>query len=124
MTERSYNLFEPDALLPAQFYSAFRSGSRVAGEKRLMLAVLEDAVDCYRKYARVREGQGHALFEEVNAWISSRDRVWYFSYENICETLELNPDYLRRGLSRWRQRDEAPAVVPALGAAAPFSAVQ
>lgn len=106
MTERSHSLFEPDALLPAQFYSAFRSGSRVAGEKRLMLAVLEDAVDCYRKYARVRDGQGYALFQEVSTWISSRDRAWYFSYENICETLELNPDYLRRGLARWKQGQE------------------
>jgi hypothetical protein len=122
MTERSYNLFEPDALLPAQFYSAFRGGSRVAGEKRLMLAVLEDAVDCYRKYARERDGQGYALFEEVRAWISSRDRAWYFSYENICETLELNPDYLRRGLARWQQGVDAPASPAALDAPAALSA--
>jgi hypothetical protein len=27
-----------------------------------------------------------------------------FAYENICHTLELNADYLRRGLQEWRQR--------------------
>jgi len=56
MTDRSFGLFEPDALLPAQFYAAFRGGSSVRGEKRLMLAVLEDALDCFQKYAVARDG--------------------------------------------------------------------
>lgn len=102
MTDRSFGLFEPDALLPAQFYAAFRGGSGVRGEKRLMLAVLEDALDCFQKYAAARDGHGQALFEEANTWISSNDRGWFFSYENICETLEINPEYLRRGLDSWR----------------------
>lgn len=103
MTDRSFGLFEPDALLPAQFYAAFRGGSGVRGEKRLMLAVLEDALDCYQKYASSREGQGQQLFDEALAWISSPDRGWFFSYENICETLEINPEYLRQGLESWRR---------------------
>lgn len=102
MTDRSFGLFEPDALLPAQFYAAFRGGSGVRGEKRLMLAVLEDALDCYQKYAIARDGHGQVLFEEANQWIASSDRGWFFSYENICETLEINPEYLRRGLELWR----------------------
>jgi hypothetical protein len=104
MTDRSFGLFEPDALLPAQFYAAFRGGSGVRGEKRLMLAVLEDALDCYQKYASAREGQGQQLFDEARAWISSPDRGWFFSYENICETLEINPEYLRQGLETWRRK--------------------
>jgi len=102
MTDRSFGLFEPDALLPAQFYAAFRGGSGVRGEKRLMLAVLEDALDCFQKYAAARDGHGQALFDEAHAWIVSNDRGWFFSYENICETLEINPEYLRRGLETWR----------------------
>ncbi len=103
MTDRSFGLFEPDALLPAQFYAAFRGGSGVRGEKRLMLAVLEDALDCFQKYAAARDGHGQALFDEAHAWIVSNDRGWFFSYENICETLEINPEYLRRGLDSWRR---------------------
>ena len=37
-----------------------------------------------------------------STWIASNDRGWFFSYENICETLEINPEYLRRGLETWR----------------------
>lgn len=102
MTDRSFGLFEPDALLPAQFYAAFRGGSAVRGEKRLMLAVLEDALDCYQKYAFSRDGHGRQLFDESCEWIGSANRDWFFSFENICETLEINPEYLRRGLERWR----------------------
>ena len=104
MTDRSFGLFEPDALLPAQFYAAFRGGSAVRGEKRLMLAVLEDALDCYQKYAFARDLHGRQLFDESNDWITSSNRAWFFSFENICETLGINPEYLRRGLESWRTR--------------------
>jgi hypothetical protein len=103
MTDRSFGLFEPDALLPAQFYAAFRGGSAVRGEKRLMLAVLQDALECYQKYAFARDAHGHQLFAEAEEWISCEDRNWYFSFENICETLEINPTYLRQGVQQWRR---------------------
>jgi hypothetical protein len=121
MTDRSFGLFEPDALLPAQFYAAFRGGSGVRGEKRLMLAVLEDALDCFQKYSVARDGHGQTLFDEAHAWIISDDRGWFFSYENICDTLEINPEYLRRGLETWRQHGQDGLVrqtVTAAGAAA------
>ncbi len=104
MTDRQSGLFEPDALLPAQFYAAFRGGSSVRGEKRLMLAVLQDALDCYQKYAFAKDGPGRQLFSDADSWICCDDRDWYFSFENICETLEINPEYLRRGVQRWRSR--------------------
>jgi hypothetical protein len=104
MTDRSFGLFEPDALLPAQFYAAFRGGSAVRGEKRLMLAVLQDALDCYQKYAFAKDGHGRQLFGDADSWISCEDRDWYFSFENICEMLEINPEYLRRGVQGWRKQ--------------------
>lgn len=112
MTDRSFGLFEPDALLPAQFYAAFRGSSGTRGEKRLMLAVLEDALDCFQKYATSSDGQGQALFEEANTWICSADRSWFFSYENICEALGINPEYLRRGLDSLHGNRRAALVRP------------
>ena len=53
------------------------------------------------------------LFDEALAWIASNDRGWFFSYENICETLEINPEYLRRGLETWRQNPAAAVVARA-----------
>ncbi|MGH7818242.1 MAG: hypothetical protein ACREQ9_00565 [Candidatus Binatia bacterium] len=105
MRQSAVSLFEPDTLLPSQFFAHFKGrGATVRGEKRLMLAVLEDAVDCYQKYAFAREPRGRELFSEAEEWLFSSDNSWVFAYENICETLEVNADYVRRGLQEWRQR--------------------
>jgi hypothetical protein len=97
-------LFEPDVLLPAQYFAAFRRSGGLERERLLMLAVLEDAIDCYQKYAHARDPRGRQIFEESREWVLSPDRAWLFSFENICETLEINADYVRRGLREWRER--------------------
>jgi len=104
MADRFVNLFEPDTLLPAQYFAAFAREGGLVRERRLMLAVLEDAVECYQKYALARDPRGRLLFEDACVWIESGEREWPFSYENICEVLGLNPEYIRRGLSKWRQQ--------------------
>jgi hypothetical protein len=69
-----------------------------------MLAVLEDAVDCYQKHSHSTDPRGQQLFAEAEEWVRSDDRSWLFSFENICDTLEINADYVRRGLGEWRDR--------------------
>lgn len=96
-------LFEPDILLPNQYFAAFRRGRAVEGERRLMLAVLEDAVDSYRKYAMARDPREQACFLEAREWFFSTDRSWLFAFENICDVLEMNAEYLRTGLDKWRR---------------------
>jgi hypothetical protein len=96
-------LFEPDILLPNQYFAAFKRGRAVEGERRLMLAVLEDAVDSYRKCALARDPREQASFLEAREWFWSSDRSWLFAFENICDVLEMDADYLRTGLDRWRR---------------------
>ncbi len=104
MADRFVNLFEPDTLLPAQFFAAFAREGGMVRERRLMLAVLQDAVECYQKYALARDPKGRMLFEDSREWVDSREREWPFAFENICEVLGLNPEYIRRGLSKWVQQ--------------------
>jgi hypothetical protein len=82
----------------------------VEGERRLMLAVLEDAVDSYRKYALARDPREQACFLEAREWFLSDDRSWLFAFENVCDVLEMNPDYLRGGLDKWRRALTAAAM--------------
>ncbi len=103
-------LFEPDILLPNQYFAAFRRGRAVEGERRLMLAVLEDAVDSYRKYALARDPREQACFLEAREWFVSTDRSWLFAFENICDVLEMNAEYLRTGLDKWRRALTAAAL--------------
>ncbi|HSD29920.1 MAG TPA: hypothetical protein VLL75_21645 [Vicinamibacteria bacterium] len=65
-----------------------------------MGAVLEDAVEVYRKQAGAREGRGRQLFLDAEAWIEDPDRTWLYSFQNICDVLDIDADYLRRGLRR------------------------
>ncbi|HWP67217.1 MAG TPA: hypothetical protein VNO26_15070 [Candidatus Limnocylindria bacterium] len=102
-------LFEPDTLLPSQH--ADRTGRRrfSEGEHRLMVAILEDAIDVYRKQAAARDTRKRHMFEDAEAWIEDRDSSWIFSFENICTVLDLEPDYIRRGLREWKRRARAAA---------------
>jgi hypothetical protein len=102
MTERG--LFEPDVLLTEQFSAARRRRATISSEKRLMLAVLENALDSYQKYIFAHDRAGRELFKEAAEWIACTSNEDFFSFENISETLDINPDYLRRGLAAWRER--------------------
>ena len=102
--ERFGGLFQPDTLLPSQFFDRVRRRSEHDGERRLMIAVLEDAVDVYRKQAGTQDPRGSQLFREAEEWIEDTDRSWLFSFQNICDVLDIDADYLRRGLHAWKER--------------------
>jgi hypothetical protein len=101
--EKVGSLFQPDTLLSAQFFETFRRKTPLEPEKRLMLAVLEDAVACFQKYVHARDNRGKTMFREAEEWIMEKNNDWLFSFEMICETLGLNPDYVRQGLMRWKE---------------------
>jgi hypothetical protein len=66
--------------------------------------VLEDAVDVYRKQVGSRDPRGQQLFREAEDWIEDPDRSWLFSFQNICDVLDIDADYLRRGLHALKDR--------------------
>ena len=111
--DRSGGLFEPDILLPGTFFSFFQKEAGFDRERRLMLAVLEDAIDCFQKYAHTEDSRGKQLFAESYEWIMSPDKAWLFSFENICQIVDMNPDYIRQGLHRWR--DQGPVGSASVG---------
>ena len=80
----------------------FKKGIR-EGEEKLMLAVLESAVESFQKYVLARNPSGKKLFQEAEEWFLEKDSDGLFSFEYICETLQLHPDYIRQGLLRWKK---------------------
>jgi hypothetical protein len=102
MEERVTSLFQPDTLMPDQYLETFRRKVPLEPEKKLLLAVLEDAISCFQKYAFTREGKGRVLFRESEQWILDKDSDWLFSFNNVCETLGFDSDYLRGGVMRWK----------------------
>jgi hypothetical protein len=84
---------EPDTILPDQFLRG--SERSLSGEQRLMLAVLLDAMHIYTQPVAEWQHEKRRLFIETRRWIESTDRVWPFSFERLCEALDVDPNKLR-----------------------------
>jgi len=104
LDERLPGLFEPDTLLPIQYFEAMRRKHLLEGEKRLVLSVLEDAVECFMKCIDSPTNKGQRLYRDADEWISLEDKHWVFSFDNVCDMLDINPEYMRRGLKSWKER--------------------
>ena len=104
MEERVTSLFQPDTLLPEQYLDTFRRKLHLEPEKKLMLAILEDAIACFQKYVSARDGKGKILFQETEEWVLDQGADWLFSFASVCDTLGFDPDYLRRGLLEWKAK--------------------
>jgi hypothetical protein len=102
--ERVSSLFQPDTLLSTQYFENLRRKTLFEPEKRLMLAILEDGIHCFFDNLHVSGGKKKRLFEDAEAWIVASDEDWVFSFESVCDALGLNPEYVRQGLLRWREK--------------------
>jgi hypothetical protein len=87
---------------PSTIEAFFKNGIR-GSEERLMLAVLEDAVKCFQAHVLARHPWEKKLFQESEDWILTKNADWLFSFESICDNLQLNPSYIRQGLLVWKE---------------------
>ena len=104
LDERLPGLFEPDTLLPIQYFEAMRKKHLLEGEKRLILSVLEDAIECFMKCIDASTSKGQRLFRDADEWIAHEDKRWVFSFDNVCDMLDINPEYMRMGLRKWKDK--------------------
>jgi len=102
--EPSEKLFSTEIILPVQFLDRTSLKPSDRPEKRLMLAVLEEAVATFQRYVNAKNRRGQRLFQEAEDWIGSTDGNWPFDFENVCAALEIEPEYLRRGLDAWKAK--------------------
>jgi len=88
-------------VLPSQLFPEFPAPGRVPGERRLMLAVLEDAIAILVKHRDASDPCARQLYHETAAWVRSDDTEWPFSFVNVCEAIGFSPSCVRRGLGRF-----------------------
>ena len=86
--------YEFETVLPSQYFGLQRP-SVLQPERRLMLAVFEDAVHAY-----LRGMTG----PETIAWFQADDLDWPYSFANLCTALGLDRDAVRNALRRQRER--------------------
>jgi hypothetical protein len=107
MSQTAYaeNTFAPDVVLPVQFYAEQGVAGR-SPERRLMLAILEDAVLTVLKHSGKPGKRARRLVREVERWVALHDTSWIFSFESICSVLDIDAGAMRNSLRRSQLRAE------------------
>jgi len=92
-TARSFS--QLDILLPSQHFQAPR---QQMPERRLMAAVLREALDCLDKYRASTDPNGRRTFAEARQWLLADEPEWPFSFAGICAVLDLDSATVRARL--------------------------
>ena len=100
---KEHPLFQPDIILPSQHRDTLQRRTPQNPEKRLMLAVLEDAVACFRNGLQAHDHRRRELFKDSEAWITEENADRLFSFEHICDILGLDARLIRFELLKWKK---------------------
>src|ERR1700745_3178114 len=93
--------FEAEPILPSQFFEGRKRNAALEPVKRLMLAVLTDAVHCYQVGCDAQKTSRIRAFMEAEEWLFNAKAYGPFSFENVCYTLDITPEYFRKMLRKW-----------------------
>lgn len=84
----------PDTAMLVQYWEGTKRQGYLEPERYLMLAVLKDALVDFTKNAASRNQR----FKSARSWLFDEQSDRLFSFESICEALNLDPSYIRREL--------------------------
>src|SRR5277367_2444487 len=91
------------SILPSQFYQQRARDNVSTPVRRLMLAILTDALDCLS--GRAINARGSARRQEAcraAEWVALESDKDLFSFNSVCDALGVDPDALREALKSWR----------------------
>lgn len=92
-----------DVVLPAQFFSTLVD-PRTEPERRLMVAVLEEAISAVLAGANASGEERRSAAVEAERWFASNSRSWPFAFCTLCDVLGLDSDRVRAVIATWRER--------------------
>lgn len=105
--------FAPDIITPEQYVDRIKPATADRPEMRLMLAVMENGIATYLRYAidarTPAKRRARRLFGEAKAWVESDDISWPYSFANLCNALGFDAGQLRRGLGSLQGASEVSA---------------
>jgi len=94
-----------DEFLPEQVFTVRRGKTQPM--RRLMTAVLRDAIGCFQRHLLDSTHRGQRLFRDAEQWIMAESDVTPLRFPDVCDLLGLEPDYLRSRLREWQARQVA-----------------
>jgi hypothetical protein len=106
-------LSQADIILPSQYFGSV-GGVGLSAEQRLMLAVLVDAINVLQSWQGGGSARKRRNFAEAAQWVNTRGTSYPFSFDSVCDTLEIDSELLRSRLGVWTVRSANPARRPTL----------
>jgi hypothetical protein len=97
ISEANDILSQMDVILPVQYFGALGSVG-LSSEQRLMLAVLVDAINVLQGWQGVGNARKRRAFAEAAQWVNTRGTNYPFSFDSVCDALEIDSDVLRSRL--------------------------
>jgi hypothetical protein len=91
-----------DALLPTQLYGSRRGSAALEPLKRLMMAILLEALRSYQRNFEAATLRKRREFREAQNWVFTDGNDGIFSFETVCSVLDTDPDLLRQRLLRFQ----------------------
>jgi hypothetical protein len=91
-------------VLPMQFHGDRRGTAITEPLRRLMVAMLVDAIRCFQTKVGARQPAKRREFVEVRSWIFSDKDNRFFSFGAVCEALEIDPKAIRKELVHWADK--------------------
>jgi|SRR5215468_2552565 len=92
-----------DTVLPSQFWANL-ADPRTEPEKRLMVAVLEEAIALVVNDFGTGGDDRRSAVREAQRWFASDDRSAPFAFMTICDVLGLDAERVRHALAGWNRR--------------------
>jgi hypothetical protein len=106
-------LSQADIILPSQ-YNGPRSSTR-SGEQCLILAVLVDAINVLQSWKGNGSPRTRRNFAEAAQWVNTRSFCHPFSFDSVCDALDIDSELLRSRLNALTVSAANSARCPVLG---------
>jgi hypothetical protein len=100
---------QPDVLCVGEYLHVYQGRPAETPERRLIAAILRDAVDCYLRDCFTKNRHRKRSFREAEEWFFKSDGYGVFSLENVCNVLNIDPGYIRRTLKEYEQQNSPEA---------------
>ena len=94
---------QAEILLPAQFHIGRTCRGTAEPLRRLMVAVLVDAIRCVQTKFAARQPSTREEFTEARSWIFSNEDHSVFSFKTVCDALEIDAAAIRKCLLQWEE---------------------
>ena len=93
----------PQLIRPMHFRGKRRRGTQTEPLRRLMAAVLSEGVNRFQRNLFQTSLYRRCEFVEAEFWLFKDQSKALFSFNNVCDFLSLDPQHIRRQLSRRRR---------------------